>query len=186
MPWSIRILLGALLLAPGLARAGWQTAAAAEYSLLWKQLTYTELQVDPAQRPPPAMDILNPAYAKRIVIQYGVGVSAQRFREMTKASLDDAFGEQALAPHAADIERFCSWFKPVKKGDRYSLDWRPQRGLELSLNDQSLGQIGDPAAAAIILSVWLGKAAISESQRDQMLAQWRQHLQAGPSADPGR
>lgn len=178
MKWRGKVAMAILLTLPGLARAEWQTAAAAEYKLLWQRLTYTELQVDPKQAAPAAGDILDPDYAKRIVIEYGVGVSAERFRDMTRESLEDAFSAEALAPFDQDIQQFCDLFKPVEKGDRYSLDWQMDSGLALSLNGEVLGRVDNPQAAQIILSVWLGKAAISESQRDEMLTQWQEFMNA--------
>ncbi|GAB3383720.1 chalcone isomerase family protein [Spongiibacter taiwanensis] len=178
MRWRVSVATLILLAVPCLVQAEWQTAAAAEYKLLWKRLTYTELQVDAAQSPPASWDILDPHYAKRLVIEYGVGVSAERFRDMTRDSLEEAFSAQMLAPFDEEIDRFCGLFKPVEKGDQYSLDWQMDTGLGLALNGEPLGRVQDPMAAQIILSVWLGKAAISESQRDDMLAQWRQFLRA--------
>jgi hypothetical protein len=158
--------------------AQWQTAASAEYKLLWKRLTYTELQIKSDQLDTVPDNILSTDYAKRIVIQYGVGVSAERFRDMTRDSLDDAFSKQELAPYNRQIEEFCGWFDAVEKDDRYSLTWEPNRGLTLARNASPVGVVKDADAAAIILSVWLGRAAISESQRDDMLAQWRQFTQS--------
>lgn len=160
------------LSAPAVA-SQWQVAAEETYKLLWKPLTHTRLEVNPQQPLPADGNILDPEYAKRITITYEVSVSAERFAKMTLEALEDNFADDELAPHRAQIEQFCSWFLPVEKGDRYSLDWRPQAGLTLAHNGSALGTLEDPAASAVVLSVWLGRAAVSESQRDDMLQQWR-------------
>ncbi|MDF1692588.1 MAG: chalcone isomerase family protein [Zhongshania sp.] len=177
--WRIRLLSISLLLQPVilpsqlLAADNWRTVSAETFSLLWKDLTYTRLQVDPVQALPVDGDILEPSYAKQIIIKYKIGVSAERFRGMTNKALANSYSAEELSAAAADIARFCSWYKSVEKGDQYHLAWRPEQGLQLSLNQELLGVIRDPNSAALILSVWLGRAAVSESQRDSMLAAWR-------------
>jgi len=177
--WRIRLLSISLLLQPAilpsqlLAADNWRTVSAETFSLLWKDLTYTRLQVDPVQALPVDGDILEPSYAKQIIIKYKIGVSAERFRGMTNKALANSYSAEELSAAAADIARFCSWYKSVEKGDQYHLAWRPEQGLQLSLNQELLGVIRDPNSAALILSVWLGRAAVSESQRDSMLAAWR-------------
>lgn len=172
---SFLLLLG--VLPSTLAAAdGWRTVSAETFSLLWKDLTYTRLQVDPQQAFPESGDILAPDYAKQIIIEYKVGVSAERFRSMTKKALEGAYAPAELAAATEDIALFSSWYKSVEKGDQYRLAWRPEQGLQLYLNASYLGAIRNPNSAALILSVWLGRAAVSESQRDTMLAKWRATL----------
>lgn len=156
--------------------ADWRTVSSETYTLLWKDLTFTQLKVDPNQKFPESGDILDPAYAKQILIEYKVGVSAERFRKMTNKALDDAFSAEELAAAAEDIARFCTWYIAVEKGDSYQLTWLPKEGLTLTMNDTDLGTINSSESAALILSVWLGRAAVSEDQRDTMLAAWRKAL----------
>lgn len=156
--------------------ADWRTVSSETYTLLWKDLTYTQLKVDPKQTLPESGDILDPAYAKQILIEYKVGVSAERFRKMTNKALADAFSAEELAGAAEDIARFCTWYIDVEKGDRYQLTWLPKKGLTLAMNDAELGTISSSESAALILSVWLGRAAVSEDQRDTMLAAWQKAL----------
>lgn len=172
------LLLYAVMSGPLMAQENWRTVSAETFSLLWKDLTFTRLQVDPRQALPSGGDILKPDYAKQIIIEYKVGVSAERFRNMTEKALASTYTEAELAPAAADIAEFSSWYKSVERGDRYRLSWQPDIGLQLYLNDAYLGVIQDPHSAALILSVWLGKAAVSESQRDTMLAAWRSAIAA--------
>lgn len=156
--------------------ADWRTVSSETYTLLWKDLTFTQLKIDPNQAFPQSGDILDPTYAKQILIEYKVGVSAERFRKMTNKALADAFSPEELAAAAEDIARFCTWYIAVEKGDRYQLTWLPKEGLTLAMNDAELGTISSSESASIILSVWLGRAAVSEDQRDTMLAAWRQAL----------
>lgn len=143
-----------------------------DYRFLWKRITTAGLYVD-ENRPRPAPGILAVDYPKAVLIEYGVGVSAERFRDMTRDSLAEAWPASELAEHAAAIDRLCNWFRDVEKGDRYALYWIPDNGLTLILNGEALGRIEDARAAQIILSLWLGRAAVSDEQRDRLLAKWR-------------
>ena len=171
------LVTAALLLGqPLVFAADWRTVSSETYTLLWKDLTYTQLKVDPKQALPESGDILDSTYAKQILIEYKVGVSAERFRKMTNKALEDAFSAEGLAAAAEDIARFCTWYIAVEKGDRYQLTWLPKEGLTLAMNDAELGTISSSESASLILSVWLGRAAVSEDQRDTMLAAWRKAL----------
>lgn len=154
-------------------QAAWQTVAEAEVKLLWKTLAVTRLSVVPASAPPGDRDILNPGYAKQIEIEYGLGVSAERFRSMTRKALDSTYSESLLAAHRESLEQFSTWYLPVEKGDRYRLSWQPGEGLTLFHNDIPLGRVENSRAAQLILSVWLGPAAVDEGLRDEVLNDWR-------------
>ena len=166
------------LLSTTLHATPWETVAADRYKLLWKELTYTQLQVDPRQSAPTNNDILSPGYSKQIIIEYAISVSAERFRDLTQDQLEEAYDDEQLAPYREDIARFNNWYLGVEKGDRYQLRWQAGVGLQLQHNDTLLGTLQDPEAAKLILSVWLGQAAVSESQRDRFLAAWQQQLAA--------
>lgn len=165
-----------LILGLSAQASAWETVAADRFKLLWKELTYTQLQIDPTQAPPADGNILDPGYSKQIIIEYALSVSAARFRSLTIDSLEEHYQDRELAPYRHEIERFSQWYIGVEKGDRYQLRWQADVGLTLQHNDQILGTLKDPNAAALILSVWLGRAAVSESQRDQFLAEWRAQL----------
>lgn len=158
---------------PPVHAANWQTIAADSYKLLWKEITYTQLQVDTAQPAPVDGDILDPGYAKQIIIQYGLSVSAERFRKLAIDSLEEAYSENELAPHRDAINTFNNWYLGVEKGDKYRLSWQPSRGLSLHHNGERLGTLQAAEAAQVILSVWLGRAAVSGDQRDYFLKEWR-------------
>jgi hypothetical protein len=168
---GLLVFFGSVSAAPGMGT--WQTVAKAEVKLLWKTLAVTRLSVVPTATPPGDGDILNPGYAKQIEIEYGLGVSAERFRSMTRKALDTTYPESLLATHREVLEQFGAWYLPVEKGDRYRLSWLPEQGLTLFLNDIRLGQVENAQAAQLILSVWLGPAAVDEDLRDEVLKDWR-------------
>ena len=128
--WRFVVVMTLLAGVAGTAQAmNWQTVAADTYKLLWKEITYTELQVDGEQAMPAEGDILTPSYAKQIIIRYGLSVSAERFRKLTDDSLADGYSEEELAPHRRAIDTFNSWYLGVEKGDKYRLSWQPDVGV---------------------------------------------------------
>ncbi|MBB3047248.1 hypothetical protein FHR99_001484 [Litorivivens lipolytica] len=148
--------------------------AEARYSVLWKRITDVALYVDSSQLQPASGDILDPGYRKYLTIEYGLSVSAERFRKMTREQLAEHWSAEDLSRHSETVDTFCSWLTAVEEGDRYAVYWLPEQGLTLALNGEIQGTLNDPDGAALVLSIWLGKAAISESQRDELLSQWRQ------------
>lgn len=186
MPMTIRRALTLVLIAISLpAAAGsfpasvtvedavFSKVAQARYSLLWKTITEVALYVDPAQSAPEGGDILSPDYSKYLTIEYGVGVSAERFEKMSRDLLKENWPAEILAANSSAIDRFCSWLQSVEKGDRYAVYWTPQSGLSLALNGELKGSLASVEGAAIVLSLWLGRASVSEAQRDEILSDWR-------------
>lgn len=147
-----------------------------DFRLMWKLISRTGLYVDPDQRQRFGEDLLNPRYHKMLLIEYGVGISAERFVELTRNALEDAWSPDELAVHRDDIDKLCSLYRDVGAGDRYGLYWIDGRGLVLELNNEPLGTIADAGAARMILSVWLGRAAVSVKHRDLLLQAWAEQV----------
>lgn len=162
---------GSAMSAPDDAASDWQTVATAQFRVLWKTLTWAELSVDPIERTP--IDILDASYSKALQIQYGVDVSADRLRMLAWESINDGWSASQIAEHKSTLDAFFAAFRDVEKGDVYKLRWRPQVGLELLLNETKLSRVQDADVATMILSIWLGPAAVSEKQRQTLLEQWR-------------
>jgi hypothetical protein len=151
--------------------------AEARYSVLWKRITDVALYVNPAQALPENGDILDPAYSKYLTIEYGMSVSAERFEKMSRELLAKNWPAQVLADNLEGIDIFCGWLQAVEKGDRYAIYWHSEKGLSLALNGEVQGSLPSKEASAIVLSLWLGRAAVSESQRDELLNSWRAGMQ---------
>lgn len=147
--------------------------AEARYSVLWKRITDVALYVNPSQSQPESGDILDPAYSKYLTIEYGLSVSAERFEKMSRDLLEENWPEEVLAANREGIDIFCGWLRAVEKGDRYAIYWLPGKGLTLALNGEVQGSLASEEASAIVLSLWLGRASVSESQRDELLDSWR-------------
>ena len=148
-----------------------QKAGEARYRLLWKTITDAALYVDPQRAQP--QEILDESYEKLLIIEYGLGVSKDRFVKMAKDTLSEHWNASDLENNARELELFYSWMQDVEKGDRYAVHWHPEKGFFLRMNGKPVGDWQNPEAAKIILSIWLGQAAVSQSQRDDILKQWQ-------------
>ena len=95
-----------------------------------------------------------PDSASELVIEYHRSISASQFGE----AADEVLTEQHDAiPDSvrADISRFHRAYRSVREGDRYRLQYRPEVGTTLFLNNEALITIAGPEFAAHYFGVWL-------------------------------
>ena len=62
-------------------------------------------------------------------------------------------------------------YRDAATGDRYDIEWRPDEGLRLRLNGETLAQCPAPSAAASYFSIWFGDAPFQSRTRDALLEQ---------------
>lgn len=161
-----------LLLSLPLQAAQWVDVGSAKYRFLFKTITTASLAVPSGLT---ADDWLAPEYPKRLRIDYGMAVSAERLSAMFMDTIEASYGTDLLGQRAA-VESFANSFKAVAKGDHYQLQWAGGE-LLLSLNQQPLHRLNNPQVAQMLLSVWMGEQPISRKQRNLLYAQWLAHQQ---------
>ena len=61
-----------------------------------------------------------------------------------------------------EVDRLHARFRDVKKGDRYALDFRPERGLNLEINGEVVFSSPDDELAKAYLGIWLAPKGLSE------------------------
>ena len=95
-----------------------------------------------------------------------------------EANLPNSTSITDLSPQLQEkISTFNALYKNIHIGDRYTLQYIPNIGIQLLLNDELLGVVGDDIPleeqqelAQIIYSVWFGKVSpFSESMRKELL-----------------
>ncbi|MGL4996009.1 MAG: chalcone isomerase family protein [Deefgea sp.] len=74
-----------------------------------------------------------------------------------------------LAPKMAELEKIFSEMKSANKGEVIVLDFLPGQGSKISARGRVLGLIEGDAFASALLSIWLGKAPVSEDLKKQLL-----------------
>jgi Chalcone isomerase-like len=107
---------------------------------------------------------------KRLEIQYFWSIPGSDFVKATNATIGDNVDAATLARLRPRIDRLNALYRDVKPGDRYALTYVPGKGTTLSWNNQPLGTVEGADFAAAVFAIWLGKNAIDDSLRDELLA----------------
>lgn len=108
--------------------------------------------------------------AKRLELSYFREIEAEGFAEASDRILQDNLLPAEYQPLAKRLQTFYGFFRDVKPGDRYSINYIPEKGTELRLNEQPLGQVPGADFAAAYFGIWLGAEPISKEFRNRLLA----------------
>lgn len=71
----------------------------------------------------------------------------------------------------APLKQLQASFGDIKRGDRYALDYNPQRGLKLERNGQVIFTSQNHQLAKIYLGIWLAPEGLPDTLRLNLLAQ---------------
>ena len=74
-----------------------------------------------------------------------------------------------LARLKPELDQLHARFRDIRSGDRYALDFRPGRGLNLEINDQVVFSSRNDELARAYLGIWLGPKGLSDSLRNTLL-----------------
>jgi hypothetical protein len=107
--------------------------------------------------------------AKRLELQYKVGISADQFRESGDAILKRNVDEATWRAIQDRLAVLNAAYRDVQKGDRYALTYTPEKGTTLSLNGEPLVTVEGEDFARAYFSIWLGEDAAKKSFRDDLL-----------------
>lgn len=105
---------------------------------------------------------------KRLELAYFREIKAEGFAEASDKILQDNLRPAEYQALAKRLQTFYGFFQDVKPRDRYSIDYIPEKGTELRLNDQPLGHVGGSDFAIAYFGIWLGKEPISKKFRDSL------------------
>ena len=76
-----------------------------------------------------------------------------------------------LARLDAPLKQLQASFGDIKRGDRYALDYNPQRGLNLERNGRVIFTSTNHQLAKVYLGIWLGPGGLPDKLRQNLLAQ---------------
>ncbi len=65
-----------------------------------------------------------------------------------------------------EVDRLHARFRDIQKGDRYTLDFRPGRGLNLEINGEVVFSSPNDELARAYLGIWLAPKGLSEGLLD--------------------
>jgi hypothetical protein len=70
-----------------------------------------------------------------------------------------------------DLDALHDKFQDIQPGDRYALNFAPESGLSLERNGEIAFTSQDPELARAYLGIWLAPNGLSDTLRNQLLAQ---------------
>lgn len=76
--------------------------------------------------------------------------------------------QQASERLKPELQKLHASFRNIQAGDRYALDFRSGRGLNLEINGQVAFSSRDDELARAYLGIWLAPKGLSESLREKM------------------
>ncbi|PHN21700.1 chalcone isomerase family protein [Pseudomonas sp. ICMP 460] len=89
--------------------------------------------------------------------------------DVIKAATATLERQQASARLKPEIEKLHARFRDIRSGDRYALDFRPGRGLNLEINGEVVFSSRDDALARAYLGIWLAPKGLSDELRGKLL-----------------
>ena len=89
--------------------------------------------------------------------------------DVIKAATATLERQQTSARLKPEIDKLHASFRDIRSGDRYVLDFRPGRGLNLEINGQVVFSSRDDELARTYLSLWLAPNGLSERLRTRLL-----------------
>lgn len=106
---------------------------------------------------------------KHLVLDYRVAITAADFAKATRQKIKESVSDEVFVKLLPKIERLNGWYKDVKPGDRYTLDYIPGIGTTLSLNSKVLGTIEGESFARAMFGIWIGENPIDRGFRDRLI-----------------
>ncbi|WP_339456460.1 chalcone isomerase family protein [Pseudomonas sp. EA_65y_Pfl1_P120] len=104
--------------------------------------------------------------ALRLTLYYFRDIDRNDVIKAANTTLERQHASASLKP---ELEKLHARFRDIKAGDRYALDYRPGRGLNLEINGQVLFSSRDGALARAYLGIWLAPKGLSEELRNKLL-----------------
>ena len=135
----------------------------AVFNYLWAEV-YAAALYAPADLP--AKQAWDQQKAVRLALYYFRDIDRD---DVIKAATVTLERQQANAGLNPEVAKLHARFRDIRSGDRYALDFRPGRGLNLEINGQVVFSSGDEELARAYLGIWLGPKGLSDRLRNTLL-----------------
>ncbi len=106
--------------------------------------------------------------AKKLVLHYHRSIEKEDFIKSTRSMMKKN-PAVVLEQIEAECELLFKLFKSVKEGDRYSIEYEPEKGTTLSLNDKPLGTIAGEKFQAAMFGIWLSTHSVGSKFTEELL-----------------
>jgi hypothetical protein len=118
---------------------------------------------------PSESDMVPPDVGGRLEIEYFWKIRAEDFARVTLDGVSRNVDADTFASLEEPINRFNTFYRDVRPGDRYALTYLPGLGIELALNGERLGIIEGEELASAIFAIWFGDYPADESLKLELL-----------------
>ena len=105
----------------------------------------------------------------RLTLYYFRDIDRSDVIKAATTALERQQTSAALARLKPELDRLHASFRDIRSGDRYALDVRPGRGLNLEINDKVVFSSRDEELAKAYLGIWLAPKGLSDSLRNSLL-----------------
>ena len=102
----------------------------------------------------------------RLVLYYFRDIDRNDVIKAATATLER---QQARPRLRIEVDQLHASFRNIRSGDRYALDFRPGRGLNLEINGQVVFSSRNDALARAYLGIWLAPKGLSDDLRGKLL-----------------
>ncbi len=107
--------------------------------------------------------------AVRLALYYFRDIDRNDVIKAATATLERQQSAATLARLKPELDQLHASFRNIRTGDRYALDFRPGRGLNLEINAQVVFSSRDDELAKAYLGIWLAPKGLSDSLRNALL-----------------
>ena len=107
--------------------------------------------------------------AMRLALYYFRDIDRNDVIKAATTTLERQQSAATLARLKSELDQLHASFRNIRSGDRYALDFRPGRGLNLEINEQVVFSSRDEELAKAYLGIWLAPKGLSDSLRKSLL-----------------
>lgn len=105
----------------------------------------------------------------RLELYYFRDIDRNDVIKAATATLERQQTAATLARLKPELDKLHASFRNIRSGDRYALDFRPQRGLSLEINGTEVFSSRNDELAKAYLGIWLAPKGLSDSLRKTLL-----------------
>lgn len=106
----------------------------------------------------------------RLAFGYNREVPGDAFAKAARKMIERNVSTDTFEALKARIDRFNSYYRTTREGDRYTLDYAKGHSLVLRLNGEKLVEEQGEAFAQAYFSIWFGEDPYSEDLKEQLLS----------------
>lgn len=96
-------------------------------------------------------------------------VSKEKLVDGWNDGFEDNLSSEQLDKLKGEIKQFNELFITVRKGDVINLDYTPEKGTVVSINDSVKGMVGGEEFYKALLLIWLGEDPVGDDLKDALL-----------------